>query len=262
MAECDENALNPAAPVVVATRCCTMCKETKPITEYYFKDSTHTFRKERCKKCHIQLVKINSLAHPGRKYKSKKPYKKNPESSAKSYLKHIDKRRASGLSYYYKNKERQCALKRQRYAENREARIEKTKKWRAENPEKVKAWVNANRPRLRAATKKHVKLHPETHFISRSNRRARKTGNQERLSMGIRNSLMVWQKGLCPYCKADLNIVPKHLDHLIPLAKGGRHCDANMQLTCKPCNLKKHAKDPILFGREMGIFIPSTELAI
>ncbi|MGL5935922.1 MAG: HNH endonuclease, partial [Cetobacterium sp.] len=34
--------------------------------------------------------------------------------------------------------------------------------------------------------------------------------------------------------------------------RGGAHCDSNVQLLCPTCNLRKAAKDPVVFMQEMG----------
>jgi 5-methylcytosine-specific restriction endonuclease McrA len=46
----------------------------------------------------------------------------------------------------------------------------------------------------------------------------------------------------CFYCKEPLNR-DFHIDHKIPIAKGGTHSLENMVLACMPCNQEKHAKD-------------------
>lgn len=45
--------------------------------------------------------------------------------------------------------------------------------------------------------------------------------------------------GLCAYCKIRPH---EHFDHVIPLAKGGRHAIGNLLPACSACNLSKGAK--------------------
>ena len=43
-----------------------------------------------------------------------------------------------------------------------------------------------------------------------------------------------------------------HLDHYIPIAKGGLHCDWNLDLLCAECNLDKGAKWPSEWCKAKG----------
>lgn len=51
------------------------------------------------------------------------------------------------------------------------------------------------------------------------------------------------QKGLCWHCGRELNGV-FHVDHLIPLNKGGTNWPNNIVCSCEKCNLSKGAKLP------------------
>lgn len=59
------------------------------------------------------------------------------------------------------------------------------------------------------------------------------------------------QDGLCKYCHVSLDS-GYHIDHRIPLAKGGSNWPENLQLLCPPCNLKKKDKMPEQFEKEIG----------
>jgi 5-methylcytosine-specific restriction endonuclease McrA len=43
----------------------------------------------------------------------------------------------------------------------------------------------------------------------------------------------------CVYCDDDLTNKEVHLDHVIPESKGGLTNYANLQVTCRKCNLQK-----------------------
>lgn len=51
----------------------------------------------------------------------------------------------------------------------------------------------------------------------------------------------------CFYCNIDLTRTVKHIDHFVPLSKGGEHELTNLVVSCPTCNLRKGAKDPFEF---------------
>lgn len=55
--------------------------------------------------------------------------------------------------------------------------------------------------------------------------------------------LLKRQGHLCGICSAWLfEGDPWHVDHIIPVARGGRHREDNLQVTHAKCNLAKGAK--------------------
>lgn len=57
-----------------------------------------------------------------------------------------------------------------------------------------------------------------------------------------------WRKkcssGRCHYCGRFVGPSNLTMDHLVPLARGGRSIKANLVPACKECNNKKKAKFP------------------
>ncbi len=134
------------------------------------------------------------------------------------------------------------------------------KRWEAKNPDKVKAmkkryrakhaahifskndaYQKANRDKCRAWNRAAYKRNPENAMNSVMKRRGI-IAARGRLTRGLTKRLMISQCGKCAKCSADLAISGHHRDHIIPLARGGAHVDANIQLLCPPCNLSKGAK--------------------
>lgn len=48
--------------------------------------------------------------------------------------------------------------------------------------------------------------------------------------------------GICGICGHEVHANAFHIDHIIPLSKGGEHSYANTQIAHQTCNCKKHAK--------------------
>lgn len=59
------------------------------------------------------------------------------------------------------------------------------------------------------------------------------------------------QKNRCAICTCSLKN-GDHLDHIVPLARGGKHEPSNLQLLCPPCNLAKSSRDPIEHMQSLG----------
>lgn len=56
----------------------------------------------------------------------------------------------------------------------------------------------------------------------------------------------------CFWCDSLLKYPERTIDHLIPVAKGGKHVLGNLVIACKSCNSRKRTKDPEDFASELG----------
>jgi 5-methylcytosine-specific restriction endonuclease McrA len=59
------------------------------------------------------------------------------------------------------------------------------------------------------------------------------------------------QRWRCAICRCSIR-GGYHLDHIMPIARGGKHVPRNLQLLCPSCNVRKNAKDPIAYMQELG----------
>jgi len=155
------------------------------------------------------------------------------------------------------SKERKRATNAAWRAANAEKKKAYAAKWYAENRDKAKAnsaaWAAANPDKAKANVAKWYAANAESNRLYSHNRRAREREVGGRLSKGLAEKLFKLQRGKCACC--GVKIVVNHLDHRIPVALGGPNEDWNMQLLCPPCNLSKHAKDPIDFMQSRGFLL-------
>jgi 5-methylcytosine-specific restriction endonuclease McrA len=107
--------------------------------------------------------------------------------------------------------------------------------------EMTQAWKDSN-PEQRAKTKAEWQ-HKEAgrHCAHQHNRRAREKGQGGRLSSDLAAKLYVSQRGRCACCGESLE-PGFHMDHIVPLALGGRNSDDNVQLLLPVCNMRKGAR--------------------
>lgn len=58
---------------------------------------------------------------------------------------------------------------------------------------------------------------------------------------------VVWERdgGVCGICFTEADPRQWHLDHIVPLSKGGQHTYANVQVAHPSCNLSKYNKTPL-----------------
>lgn len=110
-----------------------------------------------------------------------------------------------------RNPGRQAAQSRLRYERNPERHKAITEAWRQRNPERVRDVREARRARERNA------------FVEDVDR------------------CLVWLafSGECGICGQAVPLEAMHLDHVVPLSKGGKHSYSNVQPAHETCNKRK-----------------------
>ena len=131
---------------------------------------------------------------------------------------------------YQNKRQEKLAIQAKYYKTHAEVYKEYSKKWRASNPDKTRqyhqeyAQVNFEQERIRHREKAHK-------------RRAEIKGN------GVFKVLPKEMKRListpCANCGSLDNIT---IDHVLPIARGGRHSIGNLQSLCGSCNFSKGKK--------------------
>lgn len=185
---------------------------------------------EACIECHRLRQDANEAANPEKKRaRFKAWYDRNREARAKlkaeEWRANPEKKRASFKAWYDRNGE--AIVKRR--AERRRANPELFQlRWRR--------WAEAN---------------PEQAALSSRRRHARKNGAEGHHTGAEIKALLARQKTGCASCSKSLKS-GYHADHIMPLSKGGSDWIANIQLLCPTCNLRKSAKDPLMWAKTEG----------
>lgn len=116
-------------------------------------------------------------------------------------------------------------------------------------------WCAANREKQYASNRRCAKAHPEKRrqyvkdFYARNPDKLRvwaaqwgrrRRAVEGRFTVDDIAAIRCEQDGCCYYCGCALR--EYHIDHMIPISRGGTHWPDNLALTCPTCNLKKGAK--------------------
>ncbi len=123
---------------------------------------------------------------------------------------------------------------------------ERFRAWEAAHPGSTAAskaaYRERNRESLRTASREYTRLwrlaHPDQANDAARIRRARLA---EVPSEPIRRSV-VWERdeGVCHICREPADLDDWHLDHVVPLSKGGPNLYTNVAVSHPVCNLRKH----------------------
>lgn len=146
----------------------------------------------------------------------------------------LERERARLAAAYERNKEAIGAKRKARYAANPEAALAKNREWRAANLDKHRAlcrgWARENPQAMRAIVAK---------------RRAIKNAAEGSYTADDVARMLGEQDCQCAICRGEIGgDVRFHVDHVIPLSRGGSNWPENLQLLCVPCNLSKADKLP------------------
>jgi hypothetical protein len=113
------------------------------------------------------------------------------------------------------------------------------------NAERRNQWAREDRlrnpERYAKYWKQFAEANPAAVAENSRRRRARKLGNPDSVGVSVRDweRLVARYRGCCAYCGETAE--PLHMDHVVPLAKGGRHAIGNVLPACGRCNVRKHA---------------------
>lgn len=127
-------------------------------------------------------------------------------------------------------------------------------KWRAANPERVAAHNRSakklanNRTYMREKSKSPEYRAMWNEWARRTGKGAEKAARRRAVLAGVtveavdRNAIIKRDRRICYLCGKFLKWREVTLDHVIPVARGGKHTANNLRVACGPCNFSKQAR--------------------
>jgi 5-methylcytosine-specific restriction endonuclease McrA len=147
------------------------------------------------------------------------------QQHAQWYIDHAEERRQYMVQYYQEHRDEQNAYGAQYRQEHREEKAQYGAQWKKNNPDKVRAYCHRRRA---------IKMAVDGKYTAADIQR-----------QGDSQGWKCWWRapGCLINCKDNY-----HVDHLVPLSRGGHNNPSNLVISCPTCNLKKHAKTPDEFA--------------
>lgn len=203
---------------MIPEKACIKCGVVKAPSEF---DLTKTGVSGRCKDCRRAYMRA---------------------AAAKEREQRPEKSRARALAHYHRNRDVYVEKMRVRGASLRRPDPEQLSCKECGKQKPVIEFQRAN------ARGKRYTLICNQCFDPRANirrRKARVKGAKGSFTMNDIRLKRDFQGGKCYYCQQDL--VSEHIEHKIPISRGGTNWPANLALACQRCNLRKHNKTPAEF---------------
>ena len=165
--------------------------------------------------------------------------------------------------YYLEHKPEHAAYGKEYRAAHKDYLARRYAAYHQEHKDKLNAYISAyyaeHRVELLAKQGAHQKQHRTERNAYRAkwrhtergraamdagrlNRRVRQGG---RIGADVIVEVKAEYNGLCPYCNKP--IATGHIDHIVPVSRGGTNERENLVYACAPCNLKKNSHSLLEF---------------
>lgn len=220
---------------------CTKCQIPQPLENFGNNKDFKSGKASRCKSCEKQYREENKERILFKIDQWRKNNKEKYDLQRKQYLEDNKERTSLRLKRWREeNRERNSLKQKQWREENKERHLLKKKEYRDKNAEYIaefkKQWyktINGNLCRINGSSKR---------------RAFKEQGDVTTIQLKelLKNSTH------CFYCNNPLILNAIHIDHYIPLSKGGLHTISNLRIACKKCNLSKWNKMPEEFIKTLN----------
>lgn len=209
---------------------CNRCGREQPLSAFHKNKKNSDGHVAFCKSCkriesaayHAQHA--NEIQERVRAWRSENP-DRCKENAARWVESNLEKSRAIKAAWREKNRSLENARSAERRKSDPSARRAASLKYYKANRERYRAYVRNRRAAMRRVDGSHT---------------------QDDVLR-----LYSYQRGRCAHCGTKLGD-DYHVDHVVPISRGGSNSPGNLQLLCPTCNKSKGAKDPIVFAQQHG----------
>ncbi len=227
---------------------CSKCRQEKPFDAFSAHNGSKASKsgiRSTCKSCDAAYNREYRARNPEKVKAAKSEWNKKNRHRMRPYEAMYREQNRQHLREYNSKWRKENREHVQQYAKSyRQTNIERKKMldrlWSQSNKHKVNAnsrRYRENHPEKVAAIKKEqAKRHPEVVKNAGMRRRARLANNS--VYVVTKKDIVRIMRDPCIYCGAP----SRHIDHVIPIAKGGAHKVGNLAPACQKCNQSKSSK--------------------
>lgn len=237
----------------MSTKICTKCGEEKLATTEYFEPTPHGFRGS-CRECRRDYYHRYDAARRDIRREYNKQYHSEHASELCQYQRrwrneHIQAIRERDRQYYDAHKDEICTKKRKYYIEHIDEVKNRLQKYHAEHSEEFRRYAVRYRVEHPEYGRRYYTQNAERMRLKSRLRRAHKnnaSGTHTAADIRLQIKSQTDKRGRlhCWWCSELIEGDTYHVDHRIPLAKGGSNAPENLCISCPTCNLSKGAKLP------------------
>lgn len=220
---------------------CTKCGAVFPATPEYFipREGVPDGLRGTCRSCTSARQKQWHKDHPERARDATRRYRERIKADPEKNEEYLRKDRESHRAFHARNRNarnaRQRELRRlhpEQYQEYDRRALAKKKS----NPEEFRRRTTRYKRNWRRS-------HPEIVRAIQERRRAQLASAEGNHTAEDIRLIFEQQKGLCWWCSKPVGD-DYHVDHRIPLSRGGSNGPENLCISCPSCNTSKHSKMP------------------
>lgn len=143
------------------------------------------------------------------------------------------------------------------YQKNSDEIYKATRKWQIENADKAilmkrKSYIK-HRDRYLIEQREYRKTDISKASVRNAHNKRRVVSKDSNVRTIFIHNMRTLSTS-CFYCGCSIDKDNMHIDHYVPLSKGGAHSEDNLVASCATCNLQKGAKMPLDFIKNREVY--------